>query len=77
MREQTIVWRNDVVEMFEGMAWSGSAYESDLCLVILETGEFLIGKFRAYGKDFDELFFMTQEGYYYELSRIKEFTFLE
>jgi hypothetical protein len=77
MREQTIVWRNDVVEMFGGMEWCGSAYESDLCLVILETGEFLIGKFRAYGKDFYELFFMTQDGYDYKLSRVKEFTFLE
>lgn len=77
MREQIIVWRNDVMEMFEGMAWRGSAYESDLCLVILETGEFLIGKFRAYGKNFDELFFMTQDGYDYKLSWIKEFTFLE
>lgn len=77
MREQTIVWRNDFVDMFEDLEWDSWLYKSKLCLVRSESNEMVIGNFRAYEKCFDELHFMSTGGFNYEVSLIKEFAFLE
>lgn len=77
MREQVIVWRSNLVEMFEQLEWYLASYDSKQVIVSLEEGGFMIGTFRAYEKDFYEMFFMSQDGYNYEISRIKEWAYLE
>lgn len=76
MREQTIVWRNDFVEVFEQLEFDGGLYESERVIVCLECKDIIVGKFRAYDKDFFGMFFMSQNGYDYKISRIKEFAFM-